>query len=294
MELKGIYPALLTPMDENERVNEQVLKQLTNHLIDSGVHGLFALGTNGEFHALTTEEKVRVAHILVTESAGRVPVMVGTGGNNTAEAILLSQKMEQIGADVLSVITPFFIPPTQDELYHYFKEIADSVSIPVLLYNIPSKTGVNLEADTVKRLASHPQIIGVKDSSGKFDTILSYIEAAQGEDFSVFAGTDSLILKTLKAGGQGAVAATANALPKVVVSIYDYFKNDELDKAEEAQQALQPLRDTFALGSIPAPLKKATELFGIPVGPPRSPIKPVNEEAMTKIKKMVQSYESTN
>ncbi|TSB48396.1 4-hydroxy-tetrahydrodipicolinate synthase [Alkalicoccobacillus porphyridii] len=294
MELKGIYPALLTPMDEKENINEAVLKQLTNHLIKSGVHGLFALGTNGEFHALTTEEKVRVAEILVKEAAGRVPVMVGTGGNNTAEAILLSQKMEQIGADVLSVITPYFIPPTQDELYYYFKEIADSVSIPVLLYNIPSKTGVNLEASTVKRLASHPKIIGVKDSSGNFDTILSYIEVAKGEDFSVFAGTDSLILKTLKAGGQGAVAATANALPKVVVSIYDSWKNGELDKAEEAQQTLQPLRDTFALGSIPAPLKKATELFGIPVGPPRSPIKPVNEEAVTNIKKMVQSYESIN
>lgn len=290
MELKGIYPALLTPIHTDGSINEEVLKQLTNHLIDSGVHGLFALGTNGEFHALTTDEKIQIAKILVNESAGRVPVMVGTGGNNTAEAIKLSKEMEKIGADVLSVITPYFIPPTQDELYHYFKEIADSVSIPVLLYNIPSKTGVNLEAETVKRLAGHPQIAGVKDSSGNFDTILSYIEASKGEEFSVFAGTDSLILKTLQAGGQGAVAATANALPKVVVSIYNEWKKGNREQAEDAQNALQPLRDTFALGSIPAPLKKATELFGIPVGPPRSPIKPVSKESEEKIKQMVQSY----
>lgn len=290
MKLRGIYPALLTPMHEDGQVNEDVLKQLTNHLIKAGVNGLFALGTNGEFHALTNAEKVRIAEILVSEAAGRVSVMVGTGGNNTAEAIQLSKEMEKVGVDVLSVITPYFIPPTQDELYHYFKEIADSVSIPILLYNIPSKTGVNLEAATVKRLAGHPQIAGVKDSSGQFETILSYIEAAKGEDFSVFAGTDSLILKTLQAGGDGAVAATANALPEVVVSIFNEWQEGRIEKAEEAQRALQSLRDTFSLGSIPAPLKKATELFGIPVGPPRRPIQPVNEEAITQIKQMVLSY----
>ncbi|MGM0924164.1 MAG: 4-hydroxy-tetrahydrodipicolinate synthase [Bacillota bacterium] len=290
MKLKGIYPAMLTPLTNNQNVNEDVLRQLTNHLIQSRVHGIFALGTNGEFHLFNTEEKVRIAKIIIEEAAGRVPVMVGTGGNSTEETIELSKRMEDVGVDALSIITPFFIPPTQEELLDHYKAIASKTSLPVLLYNIPSKTGINISAEIVAELADDPNIVGIKDSSGNFDNVLAYIEAVKKKDFAVFSGTDSLILKTLLAGGQGAVAATANMLPETVLSIYNYWNEGNIEQAEKEQEKLQPLRDTFAYGTIPSSLKKATELFGIPVGPPKLPVKEVKGEALEKIKQMVDSY----
>lgn len=181
-------------------------------MIDAHVHGLFALGTNGEFHMFNIEDKLKVAEIIIQETAGRVSVMVGSGGNSTEETIWLSKEMERLGADALSVITPFFIPPTQEEAAHY-KTIAASVSLPVLLYNIPSKTGFHLEPETVAELAKVDNIVGIKDSGGKFENIQKYIEQTKQEDFAVFAGTDSLILKTLQAGGAGAVAKNGKYAP---------------------------------------------------------------------------------
>ncbi|MCM8711695.1 4-hydroxy-tetrahydrodipicolinate synthase [Clostridium sp. SYSU_GA19001] len=290
MNIKGIFPAMLTPLTKEQKVNETVLRQLTNYLIESGVHGLFALGTNGEFHLFNEEEKIQIAKIVIDEAKGRVPVMIGTGGNGTAEVIELSKKMEEIGADALSVITPYFITPSQDELAVHYEKIAEAVSIPVMLYNLPSKTGMNIEPETVARLAKVSNIIGIKDSSGKFENIEQYINVTKEEDFSVFAGTDSLILKTLMAGGVGAVAATANMLPEIVVSIYNNWREGNIEEAQKAQEKLQPLRDTFALGAIPSALKKAVEFNGIPVGPPRFPISELSGEAALKVRKMVDFY----
>ena len=293
MEMNGIYPALLTPFHDDQSINEDALKHLINHLLSKGVHGLFAIGTNGEFHTLSFEEKVTVANIVIKEVDGRVPVMLGAGSNSTIESIELAKEFEKLGADALSVITPYFISPSQVELQKYFEDIADVTDIPIFLYNIPSKTGVSIEPNTVKLLAKHSNIYGIKDSSGDFELIQSYLTETIDEDFSVFAGTDSLILKTLQAGGQGAIAATANAIPENVVAIYNNWKRGLVEEAEEAQQSLQPLRDTFPLSTIPASLKKAVELFGIPVGPPRKPVQEVNKETVKIIEKMVESYQTS-
>lgn len=293
MKINGIYPALLTPFNSDQSINESALKHLINHLLDKGVHGLFAIGTNGEFHTLSFEEKITVARIVIKEVDGRVPVMLGAGSNSTKEAMELAREFEKLGADALSVITPYFIAPSQKELQKYFEDIAYATSIPIFLYNIPSRTGVSIESNTVKNLAKHPNIYGIKDSSGNFELIQSYLIETKDEDFSVFAGTDSLILKTLQAGGHGAIAATANAIPENVVAIFNHWENGRLKEAEEAQQSLQPLRETFSLSTIPASLKKAVELFGIPVGPPRNPTQEVNEETAKKIKKMVESYQTS-
>ncbi|MBD1382638.1 4-hydroxy-tetrahydrodipicolinate synthase [Metabacillus arenae] len=290
MKLKGIFPAMLTPLTKDQQVNEDVLRQLTNHFIQSGVHGIFALGTNGEFHLFNNKEKVRIAKVIIEEAAGRVPIMIGTGGNSTEEVIELSKMMEEAGADALSIITPFFIPPTQKELLDHYKAIANESNLPVLLYNIPSKTGINIHAEIVAELADVPNIAGIKDSSGQFENILAFIEATKNKDFAVFAGTDSLILKTLSAGGKGAVAATANMLPETVVAIYNHWHEGNINQAEIEQEKLQPLRDTFAYGTIPSSLKKATDLYGIPVGPPKLPVKEPTGDALEKIKLMVDSY----
>lgn len=290
MELKGIIPAMLTPLTMEQKVNESVTRQLTNHLIDSGVHGLFILGTNGEFHLLNTEEKLEVARIVIEEANKRVPVIVGTGGHNTEETIDLSQKMEQLGADALSLITPFFIAPTQEEIAVHFEKVAESTSLPVILYNIPARTGVNLEPETVARLAKVPNIVGIKDSSGSFANIENYIHATKDEDFSVIAGTDSLILQTLQAGGTGAVAATANMVPDVVVSIYNNWLEGNIEAAEENQKKLEPLRDTFKYGTLPSVLKKAVELYSVPVGPPKMPVSEISGDALVKVAEMVELY----
>jgi 4-hydroxy-tetrahydrodipicolinate synthase len=290
MEFKGIFPAMLTPLDSEQKVNEKVLREMTNYFIEAGVHGLFALGTNGEFHLFSEEEKLNIAKIIIDEAKGRVPVMIGTGGNGTAEVIELSKKMEALGADALSVITPYFVTPSQEDLAVHYEKIAEAVSIPVLLYNIPGKTGMTIEPETVARLAKVKNIAGIKDSSGKFENIDQYINVTKDEEFSVLAGTDSLILKTLMAGGVGAIAATANMLPKTVVAIYNNWLNGNIDEAQKAQEDLQPLRDTFPLSAIPASLKKAVELKGIPVGAPRLPISELSGEALEKVKTMVQYY----
>jgi 4-hydroxy-tetrahydrodipicolinate synthase len=290
MKFKGIIPAMLTPLTEDQQVNEQITRQLTRRMIDAGVNGVFALGTNGEFHLLDEKEKLKLAQIVVDETNGAVPVIMGSGGNATADVIGLSKKMEELGADALSVITPFFIAPSQEELYVHFAKIAESTSLPVLLYNIPSRTGVHLEADTVARLAQIPNIVAIKDSSGKFENIQQYIQATKDEDFSVLAGTDSLILQTLNAGGSGAVAATANMLPEVVVSIYQNWLKGDLEAAQKAQDLLNPLRDTFKHGTLPSVLKKAVELSGIPVGPPKLPVSELSGEALAIVQEMVNSY----
>ena len=290
MELKGIIPAMLTPLTVEQKVNESVTRQLINHLLDSGVHGLFILGTNGEFHLFNTEEKLQFARIVIEETNGRVPVIVGTGGNSTEETIDLSQKMEQLGADALSLITPFFISPTQEEMAVHFEKVAESTSLPVLLYNIPARTGVNIEPETVARLAKVRNIVGIKDSSGNFANIENYINATKDEDFSVFAGTDSLILPTLQAGGKGAVAATANMIPDVVIAIYNNWLEGNMEAAEKNQGKLEPLRETFKHGTLPSVLKKAVELYSVPVGPPKMPVSEVSGDALKIVTEMVELY----
>ncbi|MFL0267672.1 4-hydroxy-tetrahydrodipicolinate synthase [Candidatus Clostridium radicumherbarum] len=290
MELKGIITAMVTPFDENQEINPKATKQLINKLINAGVDGIFIMGTNGEFHLLTDEEKVAFAKLVIDEVNKRVPVYVGTGGNSTREVIALSKKMEAIGADALSVITPFFLVPTQEEVIKHYKAIASAVKIPIILYNIPKNTGMNLEPDTIAELAKAKNIAGIKDSSGKIENIQSYIEAAKGEDFSVLSGSDSLILKALQLGATGAIAATSNLLTELDVSIYQNFLKGDMEAAEKAQKDIDVLRGVLKLGTVPSILKKSVELSGIPVGLARLPVTEPNEETIGKIKEMLVYY----
>jgi len=289
--LKGIVPALITPVTHDEKINEKALRKLANRLIDAGVHGLFALGTTGEFFSLSQKEKLTAISTVIDEAAGKVPVVIGTGAVSTRESIELSKKAEEMGADYLSVITPYFNCLSQRELSEHYLRIASAVSIPIILYNIPARTGLSLSDDTVSELARVPNIVGIKDSSGKFDNILSYIEVSKGLNFSVYAGTDSLILKTLMAGGSGAVAATACVFPELVVSIYEFWKRGDMEKAEKAQEMLFAIRDFSAKFSIPAAYKAALEIQGIDAGPPISPALQLPYEEKEKLKNLLKKYE---
>lgn len=288
-EIKGIIAAMVTPMLDNEEVDVDGLRSLVNYLIDAGVHGLFCLGTTGEFYGLTDDEKELIVKTVVEEAKGRVPVYAGTGGTTTKQVIALTKRLEKLGIDAVSVITPYFIAPNQEELYLHYEKIAQSVDIDIILYNIPMRTAIHLEADTVARLSKIKNIIGIKDSSGKFENIQSYIDKTDSSEFTVVAGTDSLILQTLQAGGKGAIAATANVVPKTAVAIYENFIAGNEEAAKAAQDQLKPLRDAFGLGTAPGVLKEAVNLMGIPVGAPRMPIQKLQGQALKTLTEVIQT-----
>ena len=210
MEIKGIIAAMATAMYEDGSINESEIRNQVNRHIQAGVDGIFCLGTNGEFYILSTEEKKRVMRICVDEARGRVPVYAGTGCVGTQDTIDLSLAAQEIGVDVLSIITPYFAALSQEELYRHYADIASAVKLPIVMYNIPMRTGCAIEPETVSRLAKDfSNIRGVKDSSGKFENILAYIHGTDPEHFSVLSGNDALILKTLQNGGKGGITAVA-------------------------------------------------------------------------------------
>ncbi|HEY3536163.1 MAG TPA: 4-hydroxy-tetrahydrodipicolinate synthase [Trinickia sp.] len=286
---KGIVPALITPMTPDEEIDEQGLRTLVDKLIEAGVHGLFVLGTNGEFISLSEPEKLRIARIAVDQARSRVPVIAGTGAYATRDVIALNRKMEDVGVDAVSVITPYFNGATQAELFTHYERIARATALPVMLYTIPAKAGVTLNVDTVRRLADIPNIRGIKDSGGDFDRLLQLI-ALRRDDFAVFTGTDSMILWTLIAGGDGAVAATTNAVPGVVMSIWNNFQRGDIAAARRAQESLRALREAFALGTLPVVLKTAAQMLGMPAGPARSPAQPLDAAARERLAKAIEHY----
>lgn len=274
---KGIIPAMVTPIDEKGEVNEVVLRKLVDYLIEGGVHGLFPVGSQGEFYALEKEEKKIIIEIILDQAKGKVPIYAGTGAITTKETITLTKMAEDIGADAVSIITPFFISPTQDELYHHYFSVARSTHLPVLLYNNPGRTGVNLSAGLVARLSKVDNIVGIKDSSGDMTLISEYIRKTD-DDFSVLAGRDTLIYGTLLYGGKGAISATANVVPKLVTEIYEAYIRGDIDRAKQAQTKLAPLRLAFSLGSFPVVIKDALKLIGIDVGDARAPISSLSKD----------------
>jgi len=290
LEVKGIIPAMVTPLNKNEELDENGLRKLVSYLIDSGVHGVFVCGSQGESFALEKEEKKRAIKVTVDEANGRVPVYAGTGDITTKSVIELSRYSEDVGADAVSVVSPFFIRPTQDELYQHYEDVAEAVGIPVLLYNNPGRTSVDLNAPTVARLAEIENIVGIKDSSGDLTITAEYIRSCP-EDFAVIAGRDSLILATLVYGGKGAIAATANAVPKLVVGIYESFIRGDIEKARELQFKLLPLRLAFKLGTFPIVVKEAMNILGRPGGPAKSPVKHFPEESREKLKNILKDLE---
>jgi 4-hydroxy-tetrahydrodipicolinate synthase len=286
---KGIIPAMVTPLDEKEELNERALRQLTQYLIEGGVHGLFPVGSQGEFFALDYEEKVRVMEIVAEETQGRIPVYAGTGAITTREAIRLTQAAESIGIQAVSIITPFFLAPNQDELHDHFAAIAKATKIPILLYNNPGRTGgVKISPELAVKLSQIDNIVGIKDSSGDMTVTAEYIRRTDSKKFSVLAGRDTMIYATLCYGGTGSITATGNVCPKLVSEIYEAFMRGDHKKSLEAQYQLAPLRVAFDLGSFPVVIKEALDMIGIPAGPSRSPVKGLPKDKKEELRKVLQ------
>lgn len=292
VDIKGIISANVTPMDANEDINEKELRNHVNRSLAAGVDGVFCLGTNGEAYALNKEEKKFVIEAFVDEVKGRVPVYAGTGAATTRETIELSKIAEAAGADVLSIVAPFFAAASQQEIYNHYEAIAKSVDLPIVMYNIPARAGNAIAPETVQRLAQLDNIVGVKDSSGNFDNILQYIELTDPKEFAVLSGNDSLILWTLQAGGAGGITAVANLLPEIMVSIYSKFLEGDFQGAKVFQDSIRPIRNCFKYGNPNTIIKNATNMLGMPVGNNRAPFNYISPEAKDAIQATLEQYYS--
>jgi 4-hydroxy-tetrahydrodipicolinate synthase len=282
----GIIPALVTPLTKEDGLNEAALRRLTRHTLEGGVHGVFAIGSQGEFWAFSAEEKKRVWEVVVDETNHRVPVYAGTAAVTTREAIALTQLAEAVGVDAVSILTPYFVSPNDDELYEHYRAIAAATRLPILLYTNPDRTGVKLSTGLVARLAKIDNIVGIKDSSGDLTLSTDYIRATPG-DFAVLMGRDTLIYAGLLSGAKGAIAATANVVPALVVSIYELFKRGDLDGSRRAQEALAPLRTAFTWGTFPVVIKEALDLIGLEGGPARAPVGAMTPAQRERLKNLL-------
>lgn len=290
VEIKGIIPPILTPMHDDETVNVSELRHQVDRMIENGCHALFPFGTNGEGYILTAQEKKLVLETVIEQCNGRVPVYAGTGCISTKETIEQSKMAQAAGADVLSIITPSFAAASQNELYVHYKAVAEAVDMPIVLYNIPARTGNALAPATVAKLAEIDNIVGAKDSSGNFTNILGYIDAGKAKEngtFHTLSGNDQLIVWTLLAGGAGGIAGCANVYPHTMASIYDLFTAGKIEEAKAANASIQSFRACFKYGNPNTIVKTATRLLGYDVGPCRAPFNQVPEEGVEALKKVL-------
>ena len=290
VEIKGIIPPIITPMNDDESINVAELRAQVNRQIEGGVHAIFCFGTNGEGYILNGKEKELVLRTVIEETNGRVPVYAGTGCISTKETIEQSKMARSLGADVLSIITPSFAAASQNELYEHYKAVAEAVDMPIVLYNIPARTGNALAPATVAKLAQIDNIVGAKDSSGNFTNILAYIDAGKSKKngtFSTLSGNDQLIVWNLLAGGTGGIAGCANVYPHVMASIYNLFMEGKIEEAKAANASIASFRACFKYGNPNTIVKTAVAMLGYNVGKCRAPFNQVPEEGIKALEKVL-------
>lgn len=287
MQVRGIIPPVATPMQANEDLDLPRLRSFIDELLTAGVHGIFVLGTNSEFYALDEREKQEVIATAVAHVGKRAPVYAGTGAETTREAVRLTQMAEREGVAGVSVITPYFVLPTQQEIFNHYRRIAENTSLPVILYSNPATCGgVKIDVDTVAKLAEIPNIVGIKDSSGDLQNAMEFIRVVP-ERFSVMMGRDTLIYSALIMGARGAVPATANIAPALLVEIYESFMRGDHAVAKAAQLRLNPVRLSLGLGTAPGGVKAALAMLGRSLGPCRAPVGPLPPEKQQQMREML-------
>lgn len=268
---EGILPALVTPFtDDGKTVDEERLRGLVSQCIKLGVHGVVPCGTTGEFVNMTMEEKKRVIDIVIDEVDGKVPVVAGTGASGTDQALEMTRYAKDAGADAALIVTPFYLKPTNRGIYEHYFTIAGEVDLPIILYNIPQCTGVQLSWQMVEDLAQIPNIVGLKDSSGQLGYILAVLEKVR-DKINVICGHDEVVVAALAAGCSGAILASANVIPDVWVQIYNHVKKGELQKARELQYKIQKIARIIA-GSGAVGTKAALNMMKVKAGPVRKPL----------------------
>ena len=281
---RGIIPPIVTPFTSEGKVDYDKLRNMVDFLIDNGVHGLFPMGTTGEFYAVTDDEYREILKTVKEQANGRVPVYGGASHITTRGVIRLLKICEEVSVDAVSVLTPMFISQTQDELYNFYKTIAESTDLPIIMYNNKPKTNVTIKPETVARLADIDNIVAVKDSTGDMTNAAEYIRLTRDNDnFHVLMGRDTLIHAALCYGATGAIASCANVAPRICADIYDKFMAGDLQGSLEAQYKVAPLRIACGMGTFPAVIKEGLEQQGIHVGKCLDPIAELKPEEKKKL-----------
>lgn len=291
----GIIPPVITPFTEDGQFHEPVFRQMVSHLIDQGVHGVFPLGTTGEFYAFSDEEVRRILEVCLDEVAGRVPVYAGANHITTRGTMRLVRIAEEVGVDAVSVLTPMFVSQTQNEVYTFYKTVAENTSLPVIIYNNKPKTNVTVNPETIARLAEIPNIVGVKDSTGDFTNTEEYIRLTRGIDhFHVLLGRDTLIHAGLCYGASGAIASCANVAPRIAADIYDKYIAGDIQGSLEAQFKLAPLRIACNMGTFPEVIKEGLMMQGFPVGKCLEPIAELTPAEKEKLRQVLKDMDLLN
>jgi len=281
--LEGTFTAMVTPFS-NDRVNESKLREMVDFQIENGISGLVPVGTTGESPTLSHEEHRRVVDIVISAVNGRVPVIAGTGSNNTTEAISLTQHARQAGADAALLITPYYNRPSQPGLIGHYKAIAGSTDIPLIIYNCPGRTAVNTTADTIAELAKIPTIIGIKEASGNMDQICDIIVRTP-DNFIVLSGDDSMTVPMIAVGAKGIISVTSNAAPAKMVAMTRAALSGDFRTARELHIELFPLmRAMMKAETNPSPVKTAMNILGMDVGSVRLPLVEPNDDGKTMLR----------
>lgn len=280
MNLQGSMCALVTPF-ENGRIDTAALERLINFQIENGTSGLVPCGTTGESATLTHEEHHQMIEETIKLADGRVPVIAGTGSNNTREAISLTAEAKKWGANAALLITPYYNKPTQEGLYAHYMAVADAVEIPQLLYNVPARTGVSIAPETVARLAEHPNIVAIKEASGDLD----YVSRLRGlTDLVILSGNDNLNLPLVGLGASGCISVMANVVPGLCAELMNAANNNDWNTAREIHYRLFPLCEALFLETNPIPVKAALHMMGIISGEIRLPLLQLSEQYLPRLK----------
>ena len=278
--LKGSIVALITPFD-NGSLSEKDYIKLINYHLENGTNGIVPGGTTGESPTLSHNEHKKIIEIAVKECKGKIPVIAGTGSNSTKEAVELSQFAEKAGSDALLVVTPYYNKPTQEGLYQHYKKINDSVGIPIIIYNIPSRSVIDMEVDTMAKLFELKNIVGVKDATGDLDRVDKQLKA-MGSEFIQLTGNDDNALEFNRRGGVGAIGVTANVAAKLS-SDFQKASQEDLKKASELDKLLQPLHSSLFIESNPSPVKYAASILGMCKPEVRLPLVEIRNETKIKV-----------
>jgi 4-hydroxy-tetrahydrodipicolinate synthase len=285
----GCGTALVTPFAANGAVDEARVRALARRQIEAGIHFLVPCGTTGEAPTLTSDERRRVVELVVEEAGGRVPVVAGAGGYNTAEVAEQAREMERAGADGLLSVTPYYNKPTPDGLVEHYKAIADATSLPVILYNVPSRTGCNIDPRTLARLAAIPNVVGVKESSGSLFQI-SEVCCAVPESFVVVSGDDVLTLPVMAVGGHGVISVAANEIPAELARLVELFERGQVAEAQTLHKRLVPLLLGNFIESNPIPVKYVCAQMGLLEERYRLPMVPPRAETREKLARIMEDF----
>jgi 4-hydroxy-tetrahydrodipicolinate synthase len=279
---RGSFTALVTPF-KNGSVDEKAFRELVDWQIAAGTHGLVPVGTTGESPTLTHDEHKQVVEWCVSQAKGRVPVIAGAGSNSTAEAVDFSKHAEKAGADAVLIVTPYYNKPTQEGLYHHYKAINDAIGIPIIIYNIPARSIVDMSVDTMKRLSELKNIAGVKDATANM-TRVTQQRAAMGDDFNQMSGEDITALGFMAHGGHGCISVTSNVAPRLCAEFQNACLKGDLATALTLHDKLAPLHINLFVETSPAPIKYALSLIGKCANTVRLPMVPATEKAQVAVR----------